>query len=307
MVAAMHNRQTRTLNMIRLVVARLRTSDRANRIASLPARLARLSALVDEINALGEAQTRPTQSVTLGRDAALTAMQDAALDIASAVALYATDEKLPELLHLVDVTPSDFHNTRFLQRPWLANRIVETAESVLPHLAPHVTAETLKQARALIAAADNAVVEPRHAIEAKSSATRRLAAVFREAKEALTQIDRLVFPLRRIDPDFYADYQAARRVIGLPSSDVSPAEAPIITASPPFPDRTEPVPSAPPASHENKITGPDLTTLQSVICTPGQDGGEAEHHVNRLYAEETAPPAHCVQPPLRFSNYYGTS
>jgi hypothetical protein len=202
-----------SLKMIRQVLKLLRTTDRTSGLAKLPPRVAQLGSLVEEINLLGEAQTRPTQIATEARDAVLKTMQEAVLDLASAVALHATDANRPELLRQVEVNASDFDGLRLVHRPWLATRIVDTAESVLPALAPDVTAETIAAAREKIRAADAALDEPRVAISAKASATRRLETVFKEAGKTLAQIDRLVFPLRKTDPEFYADYRAARRLL----------------------------------------------------------------------------------------------
>jgi hypothetical protein len=209
----MNDRLIVSLNMTRRVLTLLRTTDRTSGLAKLPPRVTQLGSLVEEINALGEAQTRPTQGTTEARDAVLKAMKEAALDLASAVALHAADAKRPELLRKVEIYGSDFDGLRLGQRPWLASRIVDTAASVLPALAPEVTAETLEQAREKISAAEAALDNPRIAISEKASATRRLETVFQEVAETLAQIDRLIFPLRKTEPDFYADYRAARRLL----------------------------------------------------------------------------------------------
>jgi hypothetical protein len=227
----MTHRQATAFRMIRAVLAMLQAANRTSEIPGLSARVDRLAAHADELNALGELQSRPTEAPTLARDAILKAMENAALDVGAAVALYAADAALPDLLHTAKLTATHFYNARVAQRTWLATRLVDAAESVLPHLAPHVTAASLTQLRELIRQAEEAVTQPRTAIAAKASATRRLAPVLAEARETLTQLDRLMFPLRLKEPDVYAEYRAARRIIGRSSRQPAPAETPEATAT----------------------------------------------------------------------------
>lgn len=210
----MNDRQTLTLKMIHTVLATLRNTTQTSGIAGLPARVTTLANHVEEINALGEEQTRPVPAATAERDMVLERMKDAAIDIAAAVALYATDEKLPRLLEMVRVNEQDFDYTKLPHRSWLATRIVDAAESVLPQLGDRVTAETIAAARALIREAEAAMAQSRAAVEAKVAATRELRVAFQQAQETLTQIDRLLLPLRKTDPAFHAKYRSARRVIG---------------------------------------------------------------------------------------------
>ena len=233
------------MKMILSVLAALKDTDRTSGVAGLPARVTALAAQAEEINALGETQTRPIQGPTAGRDALLQAMQDHALDVASAVALHATDAKLPELLRTVKISPGDFDGARVLHRPWFATRIANAAASVLPHLAPRVTEESLAELRTQIRDAEAAVAQPRRAIEARRLATRRIKAALEEAETTLAQIDRLIFPLRKTEPEFYAEYQSARRLLELPVPDTTPEEPAPGVAAPVAPA----VPAAPVLAH----------------------------------------------------------
>ena len=223
------------MKMLLSVLAALKNTNRTSGVAGLPARVTQLAAQAEEINALGEIQTRPLQGRTASRDALLQAMQDQALDIASAVALYAADAKLPEVLRTVKITAGDFEAARVLHRPWFAARIANAAESVLPHLAPRVTEDALGELRTKIRDAEAAVTQPRRAVETRLLATRRIKTVLREAEATLEQIDRLVFPLRNTEPDFYAEYRSARRLLDLPVQDATPVESTPAAAAPAAP------------------------------------------------------------------------
>jgi hypothetical protein len=211
------------MKMILSVLAVLKTTNRTSGVAGLPARVTQLAAQAEEINALGEIQIRPTQAPTAGRDKLLQGMQDQALEVAGAVALHATDAELPDLLLLVKITAGDFDAARVPHRPWFATRIANAAESVLAQLAPRVTEESLAEFRTKIRDAEAAIAQPRRAIEARVQATRRLKVVFKEADETLTQIDRLLLPLQKTDPDFHAEYRSARRLLELPTQESSAA------------------------------------------------------------------------------------
>jgi hypothetical protein len=73
-------------------------------------------------------------------------------------------------------------------------------------------------------------------IRTKAAATAELAKTFRETDALLEkQIDRLVFPLRKTHPEFYADYQRARQIWDAPgaSGESSAAAGPAATATSP--------------------------------------------------------------------------
>jgi hypothetical protein len=231
----MTNREMVGVKMILSVLAALKTTDRTSGVAGLPARVTQLATQAEELNELGEIQLRPIQAPTAGRDALLQAMQDQALDVASAVALHAADAKLPDVLRTVKITAADFEAARVLHRPWFATGIANAAESVLPQLAPRVTVESLAELRAKIREAETAVAQPRRAIETRLLATARIKTVLKDAEATLAQIDRLVFPLRKTEPDFYAEYRSARRLLELPMQASTPVESTAPVAVPAAP------------------------------------------------------------------------
>ncbi len=193
----------------------LRSTECTGAVRGLPVFITRLAQHVAELNELGVAQGRVTQGTRLQRDKVLGDLRDTALELAAIVAVYAAEHRQFELLTLVNITPTAFNTARLAHKTWLANRVADSAENELPQLAPFgVTPATIAALRAKIAGAQAVLEAPRGAILQRQSCTRQIETTLREAAVTLTQIDRLLFPLRRGDPEFHADYRSARRVMG---------------------------------------------------------------------------------------------
>jgi hypothetical protein len=184
----------------------------------LPAEVAELSAMMGEINRLAETQNSAVVGKRLVRDELLAAMAEATVEVATAVAAYADKQKLTELGQLVRVTPVSFTRLRKTERPVLANGILRAAQASLPELAAYgVTAETLTDLQARIAAAQEGLGQPRSGILDRKIATQQIASLFDEVDALLEgQIDRLMFPVRKVHPELYDKYVAARQIIDLP-------------------------------------------------------------------------------------------
>ncbi len=222
----MTDRQTSFLNMFRNSASLLMNTTETADVPGLPRQVAHLSANLAELNALGEAQNRVTRGKTARRDKLLDTMKESAVDLATAIAAYASDARLVDLAATVNVRDRDFDKARIPHRPWIATRIADTAESVLDKLGPYkVTIESVTALRTTVAEVHAALAEPRTTIAEKSQATTRIAEVLDNTLEVLEQIDRLVHPLRKTNPEFYALYLTTRTVVGRPSGDSSPEAA----------------------------------------------------------------------------------
>jgi hypothetical protein len=162
------------------------------------------------------------------------------LDLAGIVLAVANEQQLTELAHEVNISRATFGRIRRSHRPWVAERVVEAARSAMSQLGTYgVTEETLTDLEARIDAANTGLKQPRATITARKAAGAQLAALFAEVDALLGgQIDRLVFPLRESNREFYVAYRSARSVVDRPGSsrgsigtnEASPA-APLATAS----------------------------------------------------------------------------
>ena len=127
-----------------------------------------------------------------GRERVFQAMAELAVEVATAVATHADEHQLDDLARLVKITEADFARARVSHRLWLAERVVASAQTVLPELASRgVTADTLQELQARINTAHANLHEPRTTVAAKKAATLRLVVLFDEVDALLEgQIER---------------------------------------------------------------------------------------------------------------------
>lgn len=206
-------------------------------VSGLPAKVAMLSEKIAEINALAGTQTQPIEASTARRDQIFEAMAEMTLEIAGAVANVARDHAMHDLLQVVRVGRTAFRHLRRSHRIWIAQRVHDAALSVLDRLGVYgVTAESLASFLARITAAAEGVHMPRTTVVAKKAATEHLVSLF-QATDALLrdEIDRLVIRLRKVQPEFYAGYRSARRIVDVRGRRAGNGETtipPVVPATP---------------------------------------------------------------------------
>lgn len=218
-------------------------------VTGLPAKVAVLSERIAEINALAGTQTQPLEASTARRDQIFEAMAETTLEVAGAVANVARDHTMPDLLQVVRVGRTAFRHLRRSHRIWIAQRVHDAALSVLDRLGVYgVTAETLATFLARITTASEGVHMPRTTVAAKKAATERLVSLFQATDTLLSEeIDRLVIRLRKVQPEFYAAYRTARRIVDVRGRRAGTAEAGAPSgASTPAPSGVQPTPTTTP-------------------------------------------------------------
>jgi hypothetical protein len=180
---------------------------------TLPAASATLQTIIERIDLLAQQQAQRTEGDTALRDGAFAAMAETTFDVTGLASAFAHAHRLTELFHNLNITPRAFNRTRLMLRPNSAQHLHDVVHAEMPRLAAcGITAEVLADWQAKIDAATTLLMQPLAVAQAKRSATAQLAKEFREADALLThQIDRLVSPLRKTHPEFYAEYDAARR------------------------------------------------------------------------------------------------
>jgi hypothetical protein len=200
--------------MYRAVKALLQVATETSGIAALPARLTAFVTQIAAIDELDRAQAMPIRGKVDDRNARLDELIDQTLELSGFAASYAREHGLHDLAERVSVSPVDFRRLRVTRRAGLAQQVHDAIEPVVAQLAAYgVTAETLAAHQAAIDVAASAVSEPRASVTAKRTATEAMARAFAEADALLeTHIDPLLFPLRKTQPEFYAEYRARREV-----------------------------------------------------------------------------------------------
>lgn len=245
----MNAKQTNRLASYTATESLLKAAPEVVGVAGFPAMLATLSAKTGEINRLAKDQTQPLQVRTTERDLILEAMTELTLEVAGFVRAVAREAALPQLALSVQVGLGSFRRARHSHRMWFAQRVLDAAQTVLPQLGAYgVTAATLADLQARILEATQRVNLPRETVAAKRAATLRLVVLLDEVETLLDDgIDPMVFPLRKIHPEFYATYEATRLVVDVPHARESEEE-----------DEEEvvPLPVPAPVTPLNPLSGP---------------------------------------------------
>lgn len=184
-------------------------------LPGFPGKLEELGAKVGEIEDLAKSQAQPTQGQTAQREDLFEAMIETTLDVAGVVLAVANRQSLPVLARAVSISRTVFERSRRPHCVWLAERVLEAAQSVASQLVNYGVTETvLQRLQDRIQAAREAVTQPRATIAAKRAASVALGHAYRQADALLRgQIDPLVYALRTSHREFYAAYRSARRVV----------------------------------------------------------------------------------------------
>jgi hypothetical protein len=198
----------------------LRANPEVANVPGLPAKLAAFSNRIAEIHELALIQGQPLAVSRAKREALFASMNQLTAKVAAAVMNVARDRKIEELAAAVQFKRSALRYARPPERLWLAQRVLTAAQGVVDALATYgVTAETLAEFQARIETASDGVHMARTTVTARRAATERLRVMIRETDAMLREeLDPLVAQLAEQQPQFHADYRAAREVVDVPGS-----------------------------------------------------------------------------------------
>ena len=198
----------------------LRGNPEVANVPGLPAKLAAFSNRIAEIHELALIQGQPLAVSRARREALFASMNQLTRKVAAAVMNVARDRKSEELAAAVQFKRSTLRYARPPERLWLARRVLTAAQSVPDGLATYgVTGDTLAEFQARIDAASDGVHMARTTVTARRAATERLRVMLRETDAMLREeLDPLVEQLAENQPQFHADYRAAREVVDVPGS-----------------------------------------------------------------------------------------
>ena len=222
---------------------------------ALPGLLTVFRTALAELDAWADAQAKPTRGSIDRREQTLTAATELAVAVAGLVSSYAHAHKRPDLAALAHVKRSHFHQIRRSERMVLAQRVHDTAHSLLAELCGYgVTPALLADLQARINLASLAVSIPRTAAADKKAATAQLTAAFAELDALLChELDPLLVILHLTDPTAHARYRIARQIIHRGGHRRATSEAAHLAASTPaVPSLSAPPLSAP--SHPTDAT-----------------------------------------------------
>lgn len=204
---------------------------------ALPAKLAALEPLVQNIVALAAAQEQPVGGQLEERDQALATASAATVVIAGAVLSYARTHGLPDLAAQVRGIRTQMRRLRRAERMRIAQRVHDVATPLSAPLADYgLTAGALDDFQAKIDATTHAVNVPVSTKAVKKVSTVQLNRAFRAVDRMLGQIDPMLLKLSIVDPKSHDLYLAARTVFARPASrsSTTAATAAPATSAPPL-------------------------------------------------------------------------
>jgi len=176
---------------------------------------------LDVVENLAQRQAQRLEVSLVRRDNAVEDAIDAATELAGTVLSYAERKKLTELAVNVRLKVTDFTSARLDDRVRLVQRVHAVIEALPATLLTEikVTAAMLTELQKKIEDAGTALAAPRSTVVEKSAATELMAAAFSDLTAIrIRQVDPLIVPLEKKNPEFFTKYVAARKLIDRPGT-----------------------------------------------------------------------------------------
>lgn len=160
-------------------------------------------------------QESPMRGITDEKTQARVDLEERALEIADQVAALAARNSDVGLSAQVHVTRSSLDLAQDDNLVQVTERIHNAAEATATELGAYgVTAADVKALKNAITTFSGMKTAPRTAKAARSGATESVANLIRSARSIFrNQLDKLMTPFRRTNPEFYAGYFAARVIV----------------------------------------------------------------------------------------------
>ena len=215
----MNTKQLNRIVMFRAIVALLQEIG-ASGIPAFQAIAGSLVAKLESLTTLSGVQNQPTEGGTVRRRTLFRDVTELAIMLASRALSFAAATGRPELAAQLRVKPYPFRKARSEVRVQIARQVHAAIVPVVAELAAyHVTPALLDELQTRIAAATEALANPRAAIVERTLATSQIAETFAEIGTILRdQVDPLFVSLQATDPVTYARYKALRKVIDRPAT-----------------------------------------------------------------------------------------
>lgn len=206
-----------------------------------------IDTIVSSIATHLEATAAPSGAAA-NKASCLDAVVPVAVEIASAVHAYAVDNNDGELAGQTDFSDTDIRKRREPQIVAVCAKILSLATEHVDDLADYnVTQAKLTAFSKKVDAYEKACPRPRQNVATKSASTKALPRLFQQARRIIdTRIDKLMVQFKTSSPDFFSEYQTARKMVNQPGTQggdevVSHVVAPGATTTP---TTTTPLPKA---------------------------------------------------------------
>jgi len=162
----------------------------------------------------GKQQT-PTTGVTATKTQARDALEDTVLETADQLSALAVDQKNPELAAQVEITRSSLDRLSDEELEAFAKRVTGLATKYIAPLADYLVGQDeINELTELTNSFVTLKTAPRSSVVERSSSTAAVPDLLAKASRILRgRIDKLVSRLRETQPEFVAQYRAARVII----------------------------------------------------------------------------------------------
>lgn len=179
-------------------------------------------------------QESPTGGITDEKAQARGDLEDLALEIADQVSAYAAKNSDVGLAAQVHVSRSSLDQAQDDDLVQVAERIRDAANTNVAALADYgVTPAEVTALSDAITAFSGMKSSPRTAKAAKSGATQSIASLVQAARSLFrTQLDKMMTPFRKTNPEFYTGYFAARVIVDRAATQSTPTPTPPPPAAP---------------------------------------------------------------------------
>jgi hypothetical protein len=215
----MNAKQENKVSMYSAVDAVL--SENQNVWQTLPAFAAAVTGFrngVANIQTLAQARNSSTKGVTADKQSKRETMEAAALEVAGAVAAFASDTGNRELQAKADFSDSDLRRARDTEITTICQGIHDEANAVVANLADYgVVAQTLTDLQAKINAYNSSVGKPASAKSNVQAAGASLDSAIADVDKVLDEkLDKLATKFRTSQRGFFDAYSAARSIVDNP-------------------------------------------------------------------------------------------
>ena len=181
-------------------------------IQAFAASLAKLEALVSQIQEKDKERMGKTPGKVAAKDGAEDALTVSAVTIAAELSALAQTTGNPELKKRAHLTETTFRAARSTEQINIANLIYDLGKANQEALAPFgITPAMIEELKSLVAAYDAALKDLAGVMAERVGARTAVAEMFNKADELLKdELDPVMHIFRLTDPELYDDYRAAR-------------------------------------------------------------------------------------------------
>lgn len=211
----MNDRQENKLSMAKaLKIILAENSTIVDTVVAFTTATTALGNSIDSIDGITQLQVKKIKGKAMDKGAAEELAISAALELTGPTQTYARTTNDNTLFEAMEYSPTSLRRLRDTVLVSTLTLIRDTVQGKLADLADYgVTAAMITTLTGAISAYNSLVGAPRAAVSDKTSATKALAAEFKNLDIVLEKLDGLAELKKNTEPDFYNSYKSARVIV----------------------------------------------------------------------------------------------